>query len=311
MKIENIVFINDVHLSIDTPVGRLDDVHETGLKKFKFVLDWAYEHYGIICLAGDLSVKPRSWRLLVDLLREITKDDQIYAVYGQHDTYMYSEETRDATILGILASEGRIKILGSDPVVIDEAKVRIWGTHYGQSIPDTGPRDQYRNILVIHASIAEKAQWITQDYMDARQFLKDYPEFDIIHCGDIHQKFCVWVGDRMILNSGPMIRREATPYNFQHQPGFWVYEINSGKTRFEIIPHVFSDQVLSREHIDLDKMANEILQEFIESVRTEVVGDTSSIIANLWAIIKENEIDKDVIDVIIDVIGERRMHADR
>lgn len=307
---DNIVFINDLHLTTDSPIGRLDDIRATGLRKLKFVLDWAYEHRAFISIAGDMTDKPRSWGLVTELLREITIDDDIYVVYGQHDTYMYSEESRDATILGILALEKKVKILSHIPEhplpFID-----LYGCHYGQVVPvpdyDAGERI---NILSIHAPIAEKALWITQDYMDAGKFLTDHSDYGIIHCGDIHQKFMVQKKDQYIINSGPMLRLEATPYNFKHKPGFWVWNIKGARMSWVEIPHEDAEKVLTRDHIELTEMANEVLKEFIDSVKTDIGEGASSIISNLWSIIRENDIQQDVIDVIAETIGKERMRND-
>jgi DNA repair exonuclease SbcCD nuclease subunit len=301
-----LIMISDLHLLWDNPVSRLDDLRKTQEQKLLFLLKFASEHDATVLEAGDWFNRPRGWYLLpeiIDILK--TYNIRTYAVYGQHDTYMYSEATRGATSLGILEKAGLVKILSAEPEEIwyRDDGVAIYGCSYGQEIPVVKNKNLF-NILVIHAPIAEKAIYPGQNYFDALSFLKDHKDFDLIHCGDIHQKFMIEHQCRIILNSGPMLRKEATLYNFSHKPGFFFYDSEKNKKPTWIeIPHQPAELVLSRAHIDYENEATNILDEFIGSIGEVEINEEVSFTDNLLAYIKKNKIKKPVTDIIEEVIN--------
>ena len=96
----NIVCLGDLHLLWDKPIARLDDAHNVQKSKLKFVLDWAIKNRAIVIQPGDFFDTARSWHLTSAYSRffsEYYDVLSINAVFGQHDTYMYSEKTRNAT----------------------------------------------------------------------------------------------------------------------------------------------------------------------------------------------------------------------
>ncbi len=297
-----LVLISDMHLSTDNPVARLDNCKEAGYKKLQYVLDWAQQEKAIVLQAGDVCDKARSWHLLSDLQNIFLPEDRFYCVYGQHDVVMYNEATKRATILGVLAGSGIITILNSKPTI--EGEYAIYGCHYGQEIPVVQDESMF-NILVIHAPIAQQALWPGHNYWDALSFLKKHDKYRLIVCGDIHQKFCVDYKGRYIVNSGAMIRREATIYNFSHHPGFWVWD---GKLNWQEIPHAPAEQVLTRDHIDYKEMAEGILDEFIDKMRVDNVDTGVSFMDNLWQFIRSNGINDVIIGEIADIIGKEKFY---
>jgi hypothetical protein len=306
-----LALISDMHLLVDNPVARLDDCKEAGYNKLQYVLDWALENEAAILQAGDVCNKARSWHLLSDLLGIFSSKDKFFCVYGQHDTAMYNEATRKATVLGALAGSGMVRILGDKPRLMYSGEglndYYMYGCHYGQEIPVPVEGNPEFNILVIHAPIANEALWQGQDYWDALTFLKKHKKYKLILCGDIHQKFCVEHEGRYIVNAGPMIRREATIYNFAHHPGFWVW--GSAGLSWQEIPHVPAEQVLTRDHIEYKQQAITILDEFIKAIKADVSeqGDVS-FMANLWAFIRANNLDQGVVEEISKTIGEEKFY---
>lgn len=305
---DKFVLVSDVHLSIDTPRARLDDVRVTGFKKFQYILEWAAKNNAIILQAGDLGTGPRNWQLLAGLMDLFEEDDELYCVYGQHDTYLYSEETRDATMMGALIGAKKIQGLNAFPRTFQFRTdiCYVYGCNYGQDIPKPLPvKEVGYNILVIHAPIAEKALFDGQKYMDAERFLDVHRDYKIILCGDIHQKFKIEKKGRYIINAGPMIRREATEYNFHHKPGFWVWDVDEETMTWQGIPYQPASEVLTRDHIELEEYRSEILDEFINSVKTDMVDDKVSFMTNLWAFIRDNSIDEKVVKVIAQIVEEK------
>lgn len=298
------LLISDTHLLWDTPCARLDDAHKTVMEKFRYVLNWAKENEAVIVHAADFFERPRSWYLLpevVGLLRKYAVP--VHAVFGQHDQYMYSKTTRHATSLGLLNRIGLVDTL-EEPYRYAEPNAEggtwvLWGASHGGAIPQPSEGDDY-NILAIHAPIAENPLFPNHSYMDAQGFLEEHNRFDVIICGDIHRKFDLESSDgRRILNTGPMIRKEAVEYNFTHTPGFYVLDTDKGAKSilWESIPCEEGDVVLSRDHIVSAEESVSVLSEFIQLVSTEFEAGVS-FVDNLKAFIEKNNIPQEIVDII-------------
>jgi len=303
-----LVLLSDLHLSWQSPTARLDDVRQTQMEKLEFVLNWAEDNEAVVLQAGDFFDRPRSWYLLPEVMRLLREHEEIcpiYLVYGQHDTYLYSEQTKAATSLGVLAEAGLVEILTREYTFI-YPNVALYGASYGQEVPvqnDFDEHDSCIKVLVIHAPISMEAVYPGQDYIYAKKFLALRKDYDLILCGDIHRMAVVQDHGRWLVNTGPMVRRTADKYNFTHKPCFFVYDTDKKDVSMVEIPHKPAEEVLSREHIETKEESNKMLEEFISSVNSEVVSDVS-FEENLWAFIKGNEIDQEVIDVLAEVMNE-------
>ena len=295
----NIVLLSDCHLvsSNVNPVGRLDDAQEAGLKKIEYILDWASKNRCDILQAGDFLDSSRSWILHSKLLSLFNKYDnvKIFTVFGQHDLYMRSEEYKAATSLGALIESDYLTVLDEKPYLY-LLGARIYGCSYGKEIPK--PIDGSRkNILVIHKEILDEPLFKGMSYTDCYEFLKRQKDYSLILCGDIHQKF-FGKNDkgpitRYILNTGPLLRLEATKYNFQHQPCFAALDIENWKIKWFDIPCSLAEDVLSRKHLENKVNSSNAFDQFIKKVKgTEFFG--VDFMKNLDVYFKNNKIDEKV-----------------
>jgi len=254
----NIVALSDVHLRSSNPIARKDNIVKTQFKKLKFVFDYADKHNCIILQAGDFLDKARDWNLLIMLIEFFEKYPkvQMHCILGQHDSYFYSKTK--GTTLGILERMEIINILtNSDTKNVIPYQINygwnIYGNSWGEPLPIVKTKLQ-NNILITHRSIADTQIYPGQKYTDPQNFLKSNPEYNLIIVGDIHRSFNYISSDgRHIVNTGPMLRAEATEYNIDHHtPHFWHFNIdNSNQLEGHIvsIPHKPSEEVLSRSHI--------------------------------------------------------------
>jgi DNA repair exonuclease SbcCD nuclease subunit len=295
------VLLSDLHLLWTNPVGRLDDVHETQKEKLRFVLGWAKDNEAVVLQAGDFFDRPRSWHLLPEvmgLLKEFGVD--VYAVFGQHDTYMYSEGTRQTTSLGILEKAGLVQVIDSVEycsfLSLCNEIIQVCGASYGQEIPEISGLAQQR-ILVIHKSISDAPLWPGHEYSDAEGFLEKHKQFDLILCGDIHRKFFVLdkYEERVVCNTGCMVRKTVDLWD--HKPCFFVWDSCSDEFEEVEIPHKPPEEVMSRVHLDRQKEESRMLDEFTEMVKAgfEVGGSFED---NLAAFMRENKVSREVMDLI-------------
>jgi len=289
--------LSDPHLLWENPIARLDNTPKTALNKFEYVLKYCAIHNMSLLIAGDFFDKPRSWYFLPVITKMLRKYEvYIMVVYGQHDTYLYSEETREATILGELEAANLVKVLGEN--IYEPFKtVDIYGCSFGGTIPKVKDKNR-KNILVIHAPISTKLDYGVK--YDAKKFLKE-SEFDFILCGDIHRKFIYKNNKRYIVNTGSLIRKEANEYNFIHKPCFFCYDTDSNEIEERIIPHELADKVLTREHIE-EKEDKEVLKEFSDKLKsTKTKGN---LIEVLWDIVKCNNVEKEVVDALSSIVNK-------
>jgi len=303
-----LVLLSDGHLSLEQPEARLDNIGEVGFAKFEFVLQYA-RSLGkdvFVLQAGDLCNSPRSWFVLplLTILLKKYQDVKLGVLWGQHDTYMYSKETRVNTMLGVLECSGLVQGLDEEGYLLQDMggeDVAIYGCNHGQKIPEV-KFSSYLNVLVIHAPISEEALFPGHAYLDARNFLEANKDFDLILCGDIHRKFVSETDGRVLINTGPMIRREATQYNFKHEPGFFVFDTDSREYDWVNIPHRPAIEVLSADHIEEEKKSRCMLEKFIQSVSSKEVSEVS-FVDILWELVGENNAPQEIIDLLSEAIS--------
>lgn len=303
------ILLSDVHLSWDIPACRLDDTRIVQLEKLHFILKQAMKQEARILQSGDLFDRPRSWYLLPEVIR-IFKQYYPYfvSIFGQHDTYMYSDATRQTTNLGILSEVELIKIAGPDigSWIQFEDSVVV-GCSFGQDLDEKELRNLPNNrkkILIVHASISNESLYPGHEYTSAKKFLRKWDMFDLILCGDIHRAFIEDFNQkRFIVNTGPIIRRTADEYNFTHQPHFLIYDTNSGQIEKVEIPHQLSNKVMTRDHIERKSETEEMLADFINMVQEEELYSVS-FEENLLDFIKKNNISESIVNIISEVMGE-------
>lgn len=302
-----LLLISDFHLLFERPVGRLDNSHEAQKRKLKYVFEYAHENNCIILQAGDFFDRPRSWRLLsiyIDFFRFWVgeKGVKVYCVRGQHDMYLYNEETNDRTTLGVLAKMGLVRILGKGEVCDFRSvgkSIYVYGVSYGQEVPD--PDTEGLNILVIHAPILKGKLWAGQQNYDyAPGFLRKHKGYDLILAGDIHQKFIFRVGERIICNTGCVIRKSVDQW--EHRPGFFEYDTETMNIQWHEIPHVPPEEVMSRVHLEKVEQRNEMLNKFIGAVQSQEVEMGMSFKENLIDFMEKNKIGRDVKELIAGVM---------
>jgi len=299
-----LILLSDGHLSAKTPIARLDDYRKTCLRKFEYVLKYAQKLNAMILQAGDLFDKPRDWFILLDVIDLLKKyhDVKIACVYGQHDTYMYSVENREYTSMGVLVKNGLVQTLWDRPLAT--WGVCLYGVSFNPDLQIPTPIDKKAtNILVIHGSISDQALWPGQQYYPANKFLQDYKAYDLILCADIHRHFWFIDKGRYLVNTGPMMRKEASYYNFSHEPCFYVYDTETKKISRGKIPCEPAKKVLSRKHIESSVESDTMLETFIAAVRDDKMEVGANLVDNIHAFLKKHKIDKTISNILEEVMS--------
>lgn len=307
MKIIN---LSDIHLSTEKPTGRIDDWESAQWRKMMWVWQFASNHGAIILQSGDFCDRPRNWAILVELLSFLrTWKVPVYMVRGQHDMYFHSPDA--SAIIQVLNRLDLVNLVEANPGMIypltGVSGFSITGVRWGES-EKVGPpiSKQKINILVIHAPIAEAPVFERHDYIDARSFAEKHKEYDLILCGDIHRHFCIKTKWNTILNTGPMIRREATEYNFRHEPCFYLYDTDTRELTRHVIPHEPAGKVLSRQHIDDQQEIKSLLSDFVEKVKKTLSKESPGVdvMANFKRAIAAVDLPESTKELIMEVVND-------
>jgi len=294
----NLILLSDPHLTAKNFICRTDDVMQTQLEKFRFVRDYSNEHEALLLIAGDVCDRPRSWHLLADIIAEFDLFNiQPAVVFGQHDTYLYSEETRNATTLGILCKGSKVSALSSEPLQYPNG-LAIYGCHYGQSVPTPKDPEDF-NVLVIHKEIADAPLYPGQNFLDAEQFLKEHEAYEIVLCGDQHTTFVHEVKGRMIVNTGPLLRK--TVGLWEHKPGFFHANLETGSWKWIDIPCKPPEEVMTREHLAKVEEASEMMEAFVSSIQ-QTEQKSVNFVAALQTFIQANNVPQPVVDILAEVM---------
>lgn len=274
--------LSDLHLVASQPQCRTDNIADLQWSKLYAMLRKAkVAGCKVVVFAGDITDTARSWYVLPRLteLLSMSWGMRFYAVFGQHDTYMYSESTRERTNLGVLERAGLVKILSGTGVV--KGGVRFLGASWGQPIPK--PKDgRKKNVLVVHAPIGP-AVYPGHETTAAMRFIKTNRMYDLVVCGDIHRSFIKQTRDkRTILNTGPLVRKWADSAIVNHRPHICIWDSRTGKVEKKFIKVPDAAEVISREHIQ-DRVAGAYT---IDNVFIEATMQRSAVV-NMNAIIAE------------------------
>ena len=153
-----IILLSDLHGTLRKPIARLDKNYGgTFFKKLHYVFKYAQDnHIDTILQAGDMCDRPREWRFLPLIIRLLKafRGITIFTVFGQHDSYLRSKESKLSTTLGILNEMDLVKILSSVPTVL-HPEVKAYGASYNEPIPEPVLNKEL-NILVCHHPIVDK-----------------------------------------------------------------------------------------------------------------------------------------------------------
>lgn len=286
-----------MHLMSRTPVGRTDDFESTQMKKVRFIFDYADKKCCDILQAGDFFDKPRGYNLLywISLLLEQYKEVSLYSVAGQHDMYLRTDAASNLRLLWALDGVTRLK------KVELSKKVTVYGVDYGGEVPT--PDTTGFNILVIHAPITvpRSEEYLNHiEYSNAKQFLKKHKKYDLILCGDIHKKFVLQLGDRRILNSGPLLRTTTAEHIMNHKPGFYVLDTVANKVKWVEIPHDASGDVLTVRH-KKNKAIDVEVSEFISEVKKVKINEVD-LTKKLRVLLKKGVISGNVANILSELM---------
>jgi len=273
------LLLSDTHLRSTCPIGRKDDFRTTQYNKWKYIINTAItQNVSAILQAGDLfDIPSPSLGLITEIaehLIELKKwDIKFLTIPGQHDQLMRSSDL-SRTAMGVLNKVGLLSV-----------------------IPDGKFTTE---ILIVHDMIGNKPLYPGHEITYAKKYLTSHPEFDLILCGDYHYPFIEKDGNRIIVNTGCLLRLTRNPDDMFRIPHFYIYNTeDKSLEKFEIeIPPVEDTFIMSDYKTDEVDRKNVI--KLIERLKNRGVGIGFLLVLESYC--KENNIDPEIRAVIAEAL---------
>jgi predicted MPP superfamily phosphohydrolase len=215
-------------------------------EKLDFLINFANENRADILSAGDQTDTPRDFLSLWILMNKLKNLKQnFYCCIGQHDKYARSEQPSSVKIL---IEHGYFRRLYNNiPTPIQG--FNVFGCDFGED-PIEPKTDN--NILVVHDTITTIEMAIKNvKIKDAEEYANKNKKYGYIIVGDVHRRFLLKTKNNTILNSGPVLRDDASEYFLDYEPGFYFLD----KSKIELIKFPYKKDVISRVHIKNKKEA--------------------------------------------------------
>lgn len=260
MKILN---FSDAHLRDTRPRRRTDNYQETQIRKLQWIMNLANKEGAMVTCSGDLLDKPVLGESIKSWLISEFYPMKIYTVVGQHEELQRTFDEKCS--LNLLSIVGTVTICYDEPVVMGN-DICIYGSSWGEQIPEVYDPSHF-NVLLIHKLISNKDYWNGYvPYNDAKAFLKEHKDYDIIFSGDNHKSFIVEYKDRYLVNCGSMMRSNIDQAD--HKPMCVIFDTDTRELTAHYIPVDPIEEVMDLESVREEIQINEKLNNFMEELRS-------------------------------------------
>jgi len=291
MKNPDFILTSDWHIRDDKPICRTDNYLEAQEKKIRFILSLTKDYNCPILVAGDFGHRPLWGDRLLNWFMEIYRSfdfpvSPIVATVGQHDLLYHKLSAWNEGGLGILHKSGVIKLELSG-FNTSQYGQGIYSFPYNQEIRETPMK-----IALIHKMVIKSQNdklWSTQEAVDGRRLLKDFPCYDLIVSGDNHQSFVVKYKDRVLVNPGSIMRMSAN--QVEHRPSVYLWFAEKRCAEMVFLP--LESDVIDRGYLDHTKERNREIEGFISRLKEhQEIGFNYE--TNLKEFFENNRIENDI-----------------
>jgi predicted phosphodiesterase len=229
----------DTHYSNRGPSRRKDNYFDTQVNKSLQAFSiFAKNNCDVIIQPGDLFDAHTTANEVKAKIINIFKDTNftdfpVFCVSGQHDISGHSLYTLKNSPLAVLQAAGVVKILTAEKEGLGYGGgVGVYGASFGEEIPEPKCKDEF-NILVIHKMIGDRELYPGQELVKPNQFLKSYPDYSLVICGDYHYSFSSQYQGRTIINAGCLVRKTIGKYDLEHKPSVVIFDTETGIIKWE------------------------------------------------------------------------------
>lgn len=278
--------INDVHLTLRSPKGRVETDEEFALAQ-KRKLEWAAQtwvEHGVdaVLNGGDFFDVPYPPYGLVQWALDWLRDLKVpfFSCLGQHETKTFTEDRLFRLPHYLIEKETElVEFLDPRTLPIFSDGFSVYRASWQQPIPEpigTRPR-----ILITHRTVLEKPFAKGQAWESVEEFMNGpAAAYDIVVCGDVHKPLIQQLGRRHYIDIGSLCRMRVSE---THQPQIGILEFDpdhqlpdaelppeatlTALPLPESIAHPASE-IFTRGHIERVQAKKRLLERFTEAVKT-------------------------------------------
>lgn len=298
---DKIFFSADWHITSTAPKARLETDEEwraveiDSMQQVKRIVG-----NNLFINAGDLinTGIPKETNLVTSMVIDNSPDNTIITS-GNHEQIMFSHQLLPALergALGTLARSEKFTFLHDDDVFeYEDYVIYPFNYKHGQNLEHRTVDPSKKNIAVGHfASYSKEKPFYMEGAVIAEDLVEEYPEFDLIIVGDIHQHF---IACSKYISPGSLTRRSID--QIDHKPCIHSWDGEKIETYYlDVKPAV---ECLTREHIDKKEAQEERMEAWVERTADTNV-DEYNFEDGCYVYIKKNKIRKNTLGKLVSVI---------
>ena len=259
-----IIATGDWHIRATAPRTRLDNYADTQYQKIAWICEQAEKHDADIVIAGDVFDLPRCPLWLLNRYAKLFKalKINIYAVPGQHDMHQHNPDI-STTALGLFFYTGLI-------TRIEYVDGPLFGYGFGQEW------FKAEGSVVAHLGVTPgDPPFFLQDAISAKALMKAHPKVNLFITGDYHQPHVRKDKDRVLINTGTIMRNTKAMKDFK--PRVTLVDRRSNRIEDVLYIPVKHDNIFNERLIESDDrlQAKERMKKLFQ--RIQMTDATSAI----------------------------------
>lgn len=305
-----VLFIGDGHISGRNPVARKDNYVETQFLKFSEIVSIANEYDAVPIIVGDLLDKAIISNTLINRLGQILLGlkHPLYFVWGNHDLLYHSMSMWNRTSLGVL--------LSNNPMV---KHISEFENDYGVAwdwqdwdcdIVSNGSKFLLSHKAVVNNNLISSNSVLSKDVTFSTQVTDpSLRQYDLIVCGHWHKHFTFRYKNTKVLNPGPVMRQTVIDILMPSVTLMNLDTLFGKQIRISVCKN--PEDVLSTSHLDSKVEIVRSIEEFTLSMLGKDLKKATSFIDNLIDVLDSGVLNKDVEELLRDIISEALEDLDK
>jgi len=301
MKILN---LRDTHFRAKNSIHRIGNMYKDILAKVDEVIELS-KKCDIVLHNGDFFDSPFVSNTVIDDIVDRIEDSKIswYVTVGNHDCSSANwESSRSSALAHIFRRSNSIHELKE--LEFDNVYIKSYPYYYGveEDIKKDGVRHDKKDKFTIastHSFISIKPFLKQVLHVQAKDISTNY---DLVLCSHFHALFDETINNTRFINSSSLCRLSITEKN--HKPTVAIIDTETRDVKFiELKSAKPFEEVFDLSKIDTKKEFNADIEKFIKSIESAEFQEMS-ITGIINQIAKEKKIDKEVVNLIVNKIGE-------
>jgi len=262
----------DMHLDgARVPICRTDDFYQAQVKALEYV-NYLTEKYNAVRVdAGDItnvavgksvSDAVKTQNLILEYI------DKLIAILGNHDLKNKSLDYIGESIIQTAITAGNIIHVIGKPYLIPDSNVMIHGFNYGEEIAHLA--DEYKNdgnthIVLYHGFVDERENTLIGGLVAKDIVHEFYGDYSFIITADHHKPFHYTYKGCTLINTGSLMRISANQIDYKPR----VWKLDTKTKEFEPLYLPIEDNVISTEHLQVEKDRDERMESFVINMDEE------------------------------------------